>query len=356
MTSRSQLSFAYNPGFVWNQRIDPQTEINQNLDFNWQYRLREHLTARIHDHFVDQSTSFNQLNANPLQPAGNVLNQPNPSVITSLASELANITNVDLMDQIGEGTNIGVSGSFNKLNFRDTGNSTTQLWNNESWSGQAFYSHHLSARHSVGVTYTLQKIATFGQVQEHTQSQSVQLFYTLNVKPGVTLSIFAGPDRSTTNDVLQLNLGLGTIAINNTVSRWLVDEGATFAWQGQKTSARINLIHHVTDGGGLTGAVQLYSGIFDLRRQMSRTWTGDFALSYGNNDPLSHTSGSAFTSFSGTIGVERTLGEHVSVATRYGRYLQQSQEYGVTGTPNFWANHNQAWVTVSYHFSRPLGW
>ena len=352
--NRSLFTLMYDPGFVWNQRMSPQNQANQNLDFNGQYRLTEHLSARIHDNFVDQSSSFNQVMQNPSLPGGNVLTQPNQSVITPLAKQLTNLTNADLEDQIGEGTNIGMSGTFNKLSFQEASNSPIQLYDNESWSGAAFYSHHLSDRHSVGATYTFQDLLTFGQMRERSQTQSLVLFYKLDPKPGLTFSIFAGPDHSITNSQFQLVLGPFTIPVNNTESMWLVDEGANFSWQGQGTSARISLIHHVTDGGGLTGAVQIYSGTLGLRRQMSRTVIVDLALNYGDNNPLSHVFGGAFSGYSGSIGVERLIGDHVSVSTRYGRAYQRYGEYGA-GTANSSANHNQAWVTVNYHFSRPLG-
>jgi hypothetical protein len=351
--ARSMLNLNYDPGFLWNQRLSSRYQAEHNLDFNWQYRLTERVSARIHDGFIDQSTSFNQLNGNPLLPGGNILSQPNQSVLTPLANQRTNVTNVDLADQIGEGTNIGVTGNFNKLDFRDPSDSPVQLFNNESWSGEAFYSHHLSERNTIGATYTFQKIATFGAILEHSQSQNVLLFYTVNLKPGVTVSVFAGPDRSTTSTEFQLAPGISPI--NFVQSMWLVDEGATFSWQGQRNSVRMNLIHHVTDGGGLNGAVQLYSANLVLRRQLSRAWTGDVALNYGDNNPLSHFYGNAFVDLGGTIGLNRTFGEHFTVGMRYGRDLQRYREYGISSTPGFSANHNQAWITVTYHFSRPLG-
>jgi len=352
--ARTLWSLNYNPGFTWNQRMSTKYSASHNLDFNGQYRLTEHLSARLHDNFVNQNSSFNLVNQNSLLPGGNVLSQPNQSVITPLVKQLTNTTNADLEDLIGENTNIGVSGSFNKLNFQEKSSSPITLYNNESWSGAAFYAHRLSARHSVGVNYTFQDFLTFGQMRERSQSQSVVLFYTFTPNPGVKFSIFAGPDYSVTNSQFQLNLGIFTIPINHTESMWLADEGANFSWQGQKTSARIDLIHHVTDGGGLTGAVQIYSGTLGLRRQISKTFTGDLALNYGDNNPLSHTFGSAFSGYGGSIGLEKVIGDHVSVAMRYGRAYQRYGQYGA-GTANSSADHNQALVTVNYHFSRPLG-
>jgi hypothetical protein len=356
--ARAQTLFTlnYNPGFLWNERLPQRYMADHNLDFNFQYRLTESLSVRVHDQLIDQSTSFNALNQNSLLPGGNVLTAPNQSITTPLTTQFTNVTNVDLVDRVGEGTNIGVSGSFNKLNFSDTSTSPVQLYDNEAWSGDAFFSHRLSERHTIGVTYTFQKISTFGEILEHTESQSVLLFYTLTIKPGMTLSVFAGPDHSITNDQFLYSLGPVSVPINQTEAMWLVDEGATFAWQGQQTSARINLIHHVADGGGLTGAVQLYSGTAGLRRQISKTWTGDFDLTYGKNNPLSHYFGNAFSGFGGTVGLSKTFGEHFTVGTRYGRSFQRFEDYGVT-TPSsgFSANHNQGWITVTYRFSRPLG-
>jgi hypothetical protein len=353
-TARTRWALNYNPGFIWNQRGSSQYQADHNLDFNSQYRVTERLTARIHENFVDESTSFNELNQNPLLPGTNVLSQPNPSVLAPLATQLVSTTNVDLIDQIGEATNIGTGGSFNKLSFQDRTGGPAQLLNNESWGGNAFYSHYFTARQSLGVTYTFQNIATFGEILEHAQTQSMLLFYTVNLKPGVSLSLFSGPDHTIIKDQFEYDLGPVSIPISQHQSMWLADEGVTFSWQGQQTSMRINLIHHVTDGAGGTGAVQLYSAVAGIRRQLSRAWTGDIGLNYDDNSPLSHYFGNAFTDYVGSAGINRTIGEHFSVALSYGRYFQKFEAFGANGS-NYSANHNRAWISVSYHFSHPLG-
>jgi len=353
---RSLFILNYNPGFLWSQKSPVQYEESQNLDFTSQYRLTERATARIHEGFIDQNTSFSQLNEVPLLSGGNVLTQSNQSTITPLTTTITNASDLDLMDQIGEATSIGVSGTFNKLNYHDTSNSPVPLFDNQSWSGQAFYSHHLSVRHTLGVTYTFQKFATFGQILEHTQSQNVLLFYRVDFKPGVYLSFFVGPNHTIANDQFQENLGPISVPINQTNSMWLVDEGINFGWQGQRTSVLLNLVHHVTDGGGLAGAVQLYSATLGIRRQLSNALTADLALNYGDDDPLSHSYGtSTFASYGGTVGVNRTLSEHFSVGLRYGWYSQRFEQFLSAPVPSFPANHNQAWISVSYRFSRPLG-
>jgi hypothetical protein len=347
--------FSYNPGFYWTQRSSQRYSVSHDLDFNLQYRLAERLTARIRESYLDSSTAFTGINENSLLPGGNALHQPNQSVITPLAKQIANVTSLDLIDQIGEGTSVGVSGNFNKLNYHESGTiSSASLFSNESWSASAFYNHSLSPRHSIGVTYSLQKIVTFGQIREHVDTHSVTLFYTLKPTSSTKLSFFAGPNRTTVNDKFILVFGPFLFPISLTHSTWLVDEGMTFGWQGQRNSAELNFIHHVTDGGGLTGAVQLYAVTGGFRRQLSAAWTADIGLNYGKNDPLGRAYGNAFSNAMGTIGVDRKLGDHLTAGVRYGRG-SNSYTYASVSSYGNSANHNWAWITVAYHFSRPLG-
>lgn len=353
---RAQFMFNYTPGFTWNQRLSQRFQADHSVGLNFQYRLTERLTARVHENFQDMSTSFDPIAQNPSLPGGNILHQPNQSVITPLAKQLMNVSDLDLIDQVGEATTIGISGSFNMLKYSNREDaSNVQLFNNQLWSADAFCSHQLSHKQSIGVTYTLQKIATFGSTREHTTSSSAVIFYTFLPSAHTMLSFFAGPDRVTVNDQFKFSFGPFVIPISETHSRWLVDEGMTFAWQGQRTSAQLNFIHHISDGGGLTGAVQLYSALAGLRRQLSANWTVDLGVTYGNNNPLSKQYGNAFSGISGTIGVDRNLGEHFTVAMRYGRARQRYQIYGLANTPGNSPNHNIGAITLSYRFSRPLG-
>jgi hypothetical protein len=356
MRPQTLFTLNYSPSFLWSQRSPVEYQWGQNADSTFQARLTERATVRMHENFVDESTAFSQLNEVPLLTGGVVLNQSNQSVITPLTTARTNASTVDLMDQVGEDTSVGATGTFNKLDFEDTGPSAAPLFDNQSWSGQVFYSHHLSPQHTAGVTFTFQKFSTFGQILEHTQSENAILYYRVDFRPGVFASVFAGPDHSIANDQYQLTLAPGvSLPVSQTNSMWLLDEGITFGWQGQRTSARVNLVHYVTDGGGLAGAVRLYSGQFDVRTQLSKTLTAELALNYGDDDPLSHAYGNTtFAGYGGTIGLERMLGDHFTVGMKYGRYSQKFEQFPAT-TPTFPADHNQGWITITYRFTRPLG-
>ena len=354
--TRHLWHFNYSPGFTFNQRLAQNYAASHNLDFSWQYRITERFTARVHENFIDETTSFDRLTENPLLPGGNVLHQPNDSVITPLTNRIGNLTNLDLIYQLGEGTTAGASGTFSKQSYKDTAQNTgTQLIDNETGSADAFYSHRFSPRNTLGFTYTFQKFATLGQIREHSTSHSVLVFYTLNLKPNMALSFFGGPDRNVTNDQYTIIFFPFIIPISKTQSRWMVDGGMTFGWQGQRTSMRANFIRHVTDGGGLVGAVTAYSSSGDVRRQLTQRWTGIVGLSYGNNDPLSRAYGNAFWSTSATAGLQRSIGQKVTIGISYARDHQSYRTYGTPLLAPVLADHNRGWVTISYHFDRPLG-
>jgi hypothetical protein len=353
---RTLWGLAYTPGFAWNQRLSSRNETNHNLDFNFQYRITERLTTRIRDTFNDSTTSYDRIYLNPVVPGGNLLYQPNQSVVTPLAKRLSNLVDLDLLYQLGELTTIAVSGNFNKLHFHDAeNNGLVQLIDSETGGGQVSLMKRLSGRHSIGVTYNFEKIASLAQIRDHTTTQSVLGFYTIDLKPHVTLSLFAGPDRTITNDRFTFVLGPFLIPVSTTDQRWLVDEGATFAWQGMRNSISANFIHHVSDGGGLVGAVQTYTVNAGVRRQFASRWTGDVGLSYGNNDPLSSLYGNSFSAITASAGFQKSLGERLSVGLRYARSYQAFQNTARTFPGSTNSDHNQAYFTISYQFTHPLG-
>src|SRR5215469_3002491 len=353
---KMQMSLNYSPGFALNQRLPQRSSSDHDLDFDFFYRIAERLAMHVEDSLVDTNSSFQHFDLNPTSPGGNVAQQPNNSTITPLSHQLTSISNLDVMYQVSEATTAGVSGSFNKLSFADVlegGGSAANLMDDESWSAGAFYSYRLSPRNTLGATYTLRRISTFGDIREHATSQSVLTFYRLQLRSRMTLTFFVGPDHVSTNDRF-LYLGFFPVSVNQ--RRWTADEGATWGWEGQRTSSQISFLHHVTDGGGLTGAVQLYSATAGLRRQLSAGWIGEAGLNYGKNDPLGFQYfGSAFWSITGTAALNRTIGEHFELGVHYGRAFQ-----GYPGNPGptvqaLSNNHNLGWVSLGYHFAHPLG-
>ena len=327
--TRTALSFAYSPGFTMNQRLSPRYNAAHNLNLNFQYRLTEHLTARLHDGLLYGTTSFDRASGPDSLVGNNVLHQPNQAIVTPLTNQLTNYTGLDLIDQVGESTMVGASGTFSTLHFLGSPSTPdVTLANSQGWSGDVFYSTRIFARHSIGFTFSHQNLATYGDIGERADSNSLLLFYTFYVKPRLSISFFGGPNHS----VNRMSDGKQ--------SQWLLDAGATVGWQGLRTSLQLGAIHHVSDGGGLTGANRTYSVTFGVQRQVTRNLSTNFDLSYSHNSPLGQLGGNSFYAVNGTAGIERTIAQKVSVALMYGRN-QQNFNSPVFAS-NTLANHNRA--------------
>jgi hypothetical protein len=340
--TRTALNLNYSPGFAMNQRLSPRYNAAQNLNFNFQYRISEHLTARLHDGLLYGTTSFDRASGTDPLVGNNVLYEPNQAIITPLTNQLTNYTGLDLIEQVGDSTMVGMSGTFSTLHFLGSPSTfNTMLADNQSWTGDAFYSTRIVGRHSIGLTFTRQNLATYGNIGERTDSDSLLMFYTLYVKPGVSVSFFGGPNHI-------INRMSGTKQ-----SLWSPDAGATLVWQGLRTCLQLSAIHHVSDGGGLAGAVRNYAVNFGAQRQVTRNLTASLDFSYSYNSPLGQLGGNKFYALSATAGIERTIAQKVSVGLMCGRD-QQNFNSPVVASDTL-VNHNRAWVTVSYHFTHPLG-
>ena len=357
--TRVAWSLHYAPGFILNQRIGNQYA--HDLFFNSQFRFTERLTLQIGDDFTRATTSSIGLNENPLQPAGNVLQQPNASIVTPLARRTSNGTHLDLVYQLGEGTTVGVGGSFNERKYGDVANGVdVQLLNSQSGTATAYYSHQFSRKHSFGVTYLFSRVTTSGQIREGANSHSVQLFYTFAPTASTTLSLFAGPDQTSTSDDGQIPIQIGPFVFYEPISykhqSWTGDGGMTFGWQGRRNSIRAMLVRHMSDGGGLTGAVRSNSGDVRVRRQLSERCTGNLSVVYGTNDALSYLYGKNFQTVSGIAGFQYALGQHLSLTLNYARDHQNFQTSSNGAAPfSSSISRNRAWFSIAYHATRPLG-
>ena len=337
--SRTFLMFNYFPGFTLNDRLSPRYDVYHDLNSSLQFRLTEHATIRIQDSFLFGTSSFNRfVQEGSSVPDQNILHQSNPATVTPLTSRLSNLGGADFMYRVAENTTIGVSANFNNLHFLNR-SSAAQLLDTQAQSADAVYQEVLSEHHAIGLTYTYQYLTTFGAASEKTTAQSTLFFDSYSFSPKMTLALFVGPDR-VSSDML-----------GNSRARWHADGGLTFGWQGQSSSARIGFIHHVTDGGGLTGAVSTYSLVSGARQKLGSNWIANAEVIYGHNSPLETAFGPSFSSITSNVGLQREFGHQVVVAAAYGRDHQSSASRSAFGV----SNHNREWVSISYRFQKPLG-
>jgi hypothetical protein len=337
--SRTFLIFNYFPGFTLNDRLSPRYDVYHDFNSSLQFRLTEHATLRVHDSFLYGTSSFNRFAQEGSSVSDlNILHQSNATTVTPLTSRLSNFGGADFMYRIAESTTVGVSANFNNLHFLNT-SAATPLLDTQAQSADAVYQKVLSEHHAIGLTYTYRYLTTFGAASETTTTQSTLFFDSLSFSPNITLAVFAGPDRVSSGV-------LGTYR-----GQWHADGGLTFGWQGQRSSIRIGFIHHVTDGGGLTGAVSTYSLVSGARQKLGANWIASAEVIYGHNSPLETAFGPSFSSITGNVGLQKEFGHQVVVAAAYGRDYQSFVAPSFIGT----SNHNREWISISYRFQRLLG-
>jgi hypothetical protein len=268
-----------------------------------------------------------------------------------------------LVYQSSESTVAGVGGSFNKADFGNVvGAASQSLFDSKSGTASAYCSQRVQGNNWLGVTYTFQRILTNGQVRESADSQTAEVFYTFAPSSHTSLSFFGGPDYFKSQATLKiLILGI-PVPITVPTSGWGATGGVTAGWRGEYTGLSLRYVHQISDGGGLSGAVRSDSGSANFRRQLSERWTANLGINVANNDSVSILYGSSFRTISGTAGLNWNLGNSFTVMLSYARDHQYDAytnpalagQNGATGNQTI--DRNRAWVSISYHYTRPLGW
>jgi hypothetical protein len=339
--SRLHSVLTYSPGFTFYQRVSSRNEADENVGADLQYRLSPHLTVSLRDSFQKMSNVFNQ--SDPV--SGNRIfgSAPAPiaAVIVPVADRLTNTGNAVITYQYGLNGMVGASGTFSNLHYPSSAE-VPGLFDSSSRTGSAFYNHRLSRKHYIGATYQYQK--TLVETESRIQSHTLFLFYTIYLKPTLSLSLSGGPQNS---EVIQSTLPA--------VRTWSPAMTASVGWQGHHTSLAASYSRMVSGGGGLLGAFHSNNGNLTASWQWARTWniglTGAHST-YKNLDPLAFLSNPGGHSISGAVSIRHQLGEHLSIEAGYSRLHQSFRNLAVTSlTPDT----NRGFVSIAYQFVRPLG-
>jgi hypothetical protein len=356
-TPRLHWIFDYAAGLTVNQRLTERNQGSHDLGVDFQYRLSPHVDLHLTDRFSLTTGFFNQLQGNLDEPTPGVVQQPNQAVITPLAKRRGNSTTAGVNYQFGAGSIVGATGSFYDFHFSNIPQGSANLLDTRNVAAEGFYTHRLTPKNWMGLTYRFQQF-TFQSGTDQTVVHTLLYFHTIYLQPRTQLSVFAGPeysnlDTSSVTTVVQLPF-VYIVSVPVTQKRWSATGGASYSWQGEHTSVRVDFVRKVSDGGGLLSTVRLNSVTGALRRQLTRSWIAAFGAGYAKSDSLggSFSTADSLKSASGSIAIERQLGTHVGLQLGYARDYQQP--YTTTSTTNE-INHNRGWVSLSYDFSRLLG-
>jgi hypothetical protein len=347
---RWSLDFAYSPGITINQNLSEQNQFAQSLSFSTNYRLSPHVSLQLRDNFAMTNNLFSGLFANT--PGPGPLQQSNSSVITPLADSTSNNSGLGLTYQFSARSLVGVSGNYYFVNYGSVAGTPgiSGFIDSRSASGAGFYAHRFSNRHWVGATYNFKQLMF--DPGARTVVHGALGFYSLILGTHMTLSLWAGPQYSTTfiSNVLVAQPSAGRPGLP---AQWSPAGGVIYSWEGSRTSLNVGYSRLISDGSGVAEAVTSQQADVEFRRRLAARWTAIAGVAYGRNNPL-HTLSTTtpLRSFQGNAGIEYRLTDNLGMSLSYGRQ-QQQREYLLL--PSVTASQNRVWFSLSYMFARPLG-
>jgi hypothetical protein len=355
---RLSSSLYYSPGFTYSTDISGYNNSSHALGADFEYGLTRRWSVHFQNAFNLSTSPFQELQANAELPSSGLLESRNVSVLGANVRSTTEQSSADTTYLLGSHTSVGIGGTFSNLSYEAlnaTAKASVPGLSSRSWSTHAFYSHRLTSRYALGVQYIAQSnssdLAQLSSQDDHFSSLSHAIlgFWTVSFRPGVQLSVFAGPERLDISDSLK-----AIMFVNSTdAARLSFSGGASLTWQGEHNGLSSSFTQRVSDAGlSGGGAVNLRSAALQIQHQVTRRSSVNF---FGNCvfasqiDPFSTVP--LTDSASAGFGFTRTLTQQISLGlSAFRREIigNARQSFGDR-------SHDVASVSLSYTFARPIG-
>src|SRR5580698_835819 len=340
MTPRSQRKFAYSPGFTIYEPTSGLNSVSQSASANYEYRLSPHAKFSVHDSFVQSSSVFDQ----PQSGVSGSTESPAAGVVAPFAEERTNGTNAEVTYQFSRNSQIGAGGNYSLVNYPNPAQAAG-VANSNSYGGSGFYNRRLSKTQYIGVNYQYSNMSSNTEgISSNTQVSTIYSFYTLYLANSLSLSVSGGPQH--------FNVSESSIPSS---SAWTPAVNASIGWQQSRTNLAASYSRTVNGAGGLLGAQETTTGSLSARWQATRTWTLSASGNY--NQLKNAASQSAIAnqdghSISGAVSAQHPIGQHLSAEFGYSRLHQSfSNVAAVAADPD----DDHGFISIAYHFTRPLG-
>src|ERR1700730_7974936 len=351
--TRRQVSWSlsYSPGLSTSQRFSERDQFTQGVHADITYRITPRLVLHVRQDYSASSYPFEPLASNPFLPQLGPLNGPNNSTVLPRTRQVSRISNASITYHLSAHSAIGVTGSFSDVSYGETAAAPagTAFIGSRSTNGSAFFFHQFSPRQSIGIEYQLLNVS-FPHNPSHTIVNTFLVTHRMNLSSRSSFDLFIGPEYSRTHDQIALNPLFFVQHFQLFQTGWSVAGGATYTWNGTHTAFQASYARHITDGGGLFGAVGMNRGSIQLQRQLSRRWHGDLGADSADNHMLNLSQANlALRTVTARAGVRRELSKNLWLRASYARVRQTG------GLSSLVGDHNRGEVSLNYQFLRPIG-
>jgi hypothetical protein len=311
-----------------------------------QFRLTKRLNAHLRNSFLESTNPLDRLSGIESTTNASVFDQSNNSILVTGARRNSEQAGLDLTYTPGAHSLTGVGGSFFMVNYSMTAASlpvSQAFADTSSVGGHAFYSQQLTSRYWAGLEYNVQKLLVHsGQMQSLVHTP---LFtQTISITPDRALSVFAGPELSTTSP------NLSPVGLPGGTLRWSWAGGVIYNWKMPRANMVVSASRRISDGGGVLGVVRLTGVSIDLNRQLTHRLTAVLGGSYGRNQLLTGPPGTLST-YSAVTGLTCRLNHSMTFDVRYWRGHVPAGNSAIDAL----GDHNRFSVALAYDFKSPIG-
>jgi hypothetical protein len=336
---RQSGQLSYTAGFTFYEPVSQLNEIDQGATGSYEYRISPRVSVSAEDTFVQTSNAFasSALDGSGVIGSGGVYN-----LITPFGDRRTNDGGGGITYQFGLNGMVGGSAESDVLDYPDLPQ-VSGLANSNVISGTGFYDRRLSPTRYVGAVIAYTHITT-SPIDTTLDAYSSSLFYTLYIRRNVSLSVEAGAEYYETTQA-----GLPKD------HAWTPTVTASGGWQGGRSAISGRYSRMVTGGGGLVGSYTLTSANATYSWQASKVWAIQASSAYAataDQGRALYPQGDAGHSVTGAASVSRLFKERLECQLGY-RLIHERYDgiSALAGDPN----SNEGFISISYHFQKPIG-
>jgi len=242
---------------------------------------------------------------------------PGQSILTTRGQRLSNSLVPEVDVKLTGRTSLTFVGSYTLLHFFDNA-----LLNYYNVGFSAGYNHQITRKDTIAVSYSFSafRYTNFNQsIDDHV----VYLSYGRRVTGKLAFQIAAGPEYASFAMPITgtSNAGTGTLSGSSSHLSWALNTSLTY--QLRRMGLGLSYAHGVSGGSGvLAGSVaDTVSG--SLTRPLSRTFSGNWSVSYGRNNgltvngPGTPTANQTFDYWSSNVGLSHPMGRTMTLGLSY---------------------------------------
>ncbi len=352
----TQWVLNYGGGVTLDQRASGNSLLQHNVSAYIQHNFTRHLASEFRQDYDLTNNPFMQTSGSTTLPAVTGPGQLSPFAVPEPVTRRTSVSAASLTYQLSQHSAVGANGSFSLQQFNDAVTNTGSrgsLIDTTAGTGRAFYLRQISAHQTIGSEYQLLHLR-FESGAARTLDQTLFFFDSFSLAKNMTLSLYAGPDRTHTHNVIIQSPNFAAVILPIIADQWSVSGGLAFSWQGTRTGFRLSGDRGVSDGGGWTGAVRLTTASMELVRGLNKRWSATLELTYSDGRTIAFPSNvgiSRVTTEEGLLGLLYRLTPDVALTAQYGRIRQP---YTGQFSPTLQPDHNQVLAGLTYRFQKAL--